>query len=134
VSLPPARARERVVRFSQAEAEPKSPRKVAAHGRQTRRRRESLGTDSRVLRRVRLFSASVNAFGAKFFCVAKLTAPAASRAKKFPARYRCRIEFSRRDQNCDSAETLNSSAFLHYVDFCAENCAREKFFATALSR
>ena len=43
------------------------PRNVAARGRQTCRRRESLGTDSRVLRRVRPFNTSINAFGAKFF-------------------------------------------------------------------
>jgi hypothetical protein len=130
VSLPPARARELSAPSLQVEAEPKS----AVRGRQTCCRRESLGTDSRVLRRARPFNASINAFGAIFFCVAKLTAPASSRAEKFPARYCCRIEFSRRDQNCDGAETLNSSAFLHYVDFGAENRARGKFFATALSR
>jgi hypothetical protein len=43
------------------------PCNVAACGRQTCRRRESLGTDSRVLRRVRPFNTPINAFGAKFF-------------------------------------------------------------------
>ena len=43
------------------------PRNVAARGRQTWRRRESLGTDSRVLRLIRLFDTPQNAFRAKFF-------------------------------------------------------------------
>jgi hypothetical protein len=43
------------------------PCDVAARSRQTCRRRESLGTDSRVLRRVRPFNTSINAFDAKFF-------------------------------------------------------------------
>jgi hypothetical protein len=60
------------------------PCNVAARGRQTCRRRESLGTDSLVLRRERPFNASINAFGAKFFCVAGLTAAASACAKKFP--------------------------------------------------
>jgi hypothetical protein len=35
-------------------------------------------------------------------------------------------------KNCDSAETLDPSAFLRDVDFCAGNFARGKFFAAAL--
>jgi hypothetical protein len=58
------------------------PRNVAASGRQTCCRRESVGTDSRVLRRVRPFSTAINAFGANFFCVAKLTVPVALCAEK----------------------------------------------------
>jgi len=108
------------------------PCNVAARGRRTCHRRESLGTDSRVLRRVRPFDTSINAFAANFFCVAELTARASSYAKNFPARYRCRVELSRRGKNYDSAETLNSSAFLHRAGFCAEICARGRFFATAL--
>ena len=106
----------------------------AARGRQTCRRRESLGTDSRVLCRVRPFNTSINAFGENFFCVAELTARASSYAKDFPARYRCRVELSRHGKNCDSAETLNSSAFLQRADFCAGICARGRFFATAERR
>jgi hypothetical protein len=43
------------------------PRNVAASGRQTCRRRESLGADSRVLRLMRLFNAPENVFCAKNF-------------------------------------------------------------------
>jgi hypothetical protein len=43
------------------------PCNVAARGRQTCRRRESLGTDSRVLRGVRPFNTAINAFAANFF-------------------------------------------------------------------
>jgi hypothetical protein len=95
-------------------------------------RRESLGTDSLVLRRVRPFNTSIIAFVAKFFCVAKFDRAGVVVSEKFSARYRCCVEFYRRDKKYDSAETLNSSAFLHDDDFCAENCARGKFFATAL--
>jgi len=68
----------------------------------------------------------------KFFRVAKLAASALQRVKKFPAIDRCRVEFSRRNENCDSAETLNSSAFLRCIHFCAENRTRGEFFAAAL--
>jgi hypothetical protein len=67
----------------------------------------------------------------KFFCVAKLAARALSCAKKFAASGRTRVEFSRRNEIYDSAETLNSSAFLRCMRFCAENIAREKLVAAA---
>jgi hypothetical protein len=67
----------------------------------------------------------------KFFCVAKLAARALSCAKKFAASGRTRVDFSRRNEIYDSGETLNSSAFLRCMRFCAENIAREKFVAAA---
>jgi hypothetical protein len=60
-----------------------------------------------------------------------LAAQALSCAKKFPASDRARVEFSRRNEIYDSAETLNSSAFLRCTEFCAENIAREEFVAAA---
>jgi hypothetical protein len=67
----------------------------------------------------------------KIFCVAKSVARASWRAKRFIGSERGRIAFSRRDRNCDSAKTPDSSAFPHYIEFCAEKYAGEKFSAAA---
>jgi hypothetical protein len=111
--------------------EPNLPRAAATCGRQTCRRRESLGADSRVLRRVRPLNTSINAFGANFFSRREVDCAGGVAREKFFARYRYRVAFSRRDKNRDSAETLNPSAFLHYVDFRARYRARAKVFAAA---
>ena len=110
------------------------PCNVAARSRPTCRRRESLGTDSRVLRRVRPCNTSINAFAAKFFLRRGVDCASGVVREKFFARYRCRVELSRCGRNCDSAETLNSSAFLQRADFCAGICVRGGFFATAVRR
>jgi hypothetical protein len=52
-------------------------------------------------------------------------------AKNFAANDRARVEFSRRNENYDSAETLNSLAFLRCMQFCAETIVREEFVAAA---
>jgi len=48
-------------------------------------------------------------------------------AQKFAANDRGRVKLSRRGKNFDSAESLNPSAFVRYVDFCLENFARGIF-------
>jgi hypothetical protein len=68
----------------------------------------------------------------KIFCVAKSGARASRRAKRFAGSDRARIAFSRHDKNCDSAKTLDSSAFPHCVALCAEKCARGKISTAAL--
>jgi hypothetical protein len=110
------------------------PGNVTARGRQTCRRRESLGTDSRVLRLIRRFDTPQNAFRAKFFLRCEVGCAGVSCAKKFAAGDRARVEFSRRNEIYDSAETLNSSAFMRCMLFCAENIAREKLVAAASRR
>jgi len=67
VSLPPARARERVTRTSQVETEPKSAAHRPRVAGKTCHRRESLGTDSRDLRLIQCFDTPENAFRAKIF-------------------------------------------------------------------
>jgi hypothetical protein len=106
-------------------------RNVAARGRQTCRRSESLAL-------IRAFCASCGAStrpkthsARKIFCVAKLAVRALSCAKKLAASDRGRGEFSRCGKIHSSAETLHSSAFLRRMPFCAKNFAREKFLAAA---
>jgi hypothetical protein len=69
-----------------------------------------------------------------FFRVVKLAALALRYAKKFPAIERDRVAFSRHGKNYNSAKTLNSSALLHCIAFCAENRAGENYFAAAARR
>jgi hypothetical protein len=61
-----------------------------------------------------------------------LGARASRRAKRFAGSDRGRIAFSRRDKIFNSVETIDSSAFLHGVAFCAEKRVRGKFLAAAL--
>jgi len=68
----------------------------------------------------------------KIFCVAKSGARASLCAKRFAGSDRTRVGFSRHEKICDSAETIDSSAFPHGVAFCAKKCAREKISAAAL--
>jgi hypothetical protein len=65
VSPPPAHARERFARSSQLESEPKYGAQHRPTGSANVPSRESLRTDSRVLRLMRCFDAPENAFCAK---------------------------------------------------------------------
>jgi hypothetical protein len=90
---------------------------------------ESLGTDSRVLRREQPLDAPVTAFSAKKFSCGEL------RCARFVARAKIPVIALSTEHDrgeiilLNSAETGNLSAFLRCAKICTDNCIGEKIFA-----
>jgi hypothetical protein len=103
---------------------------AAPHGCGTRRCRESLGPDSRVLRLDGAANAPFEAFGAKLFSRGESAATAANAAAKTGVDGAQRAREQQNSKPSKVNKTSNSSAFPRCRDFSAcENAARAFFGA-----
>jgi hypothetical protein len=100
----------------------------AARDRETRRRRESVGTDSRVLRLETPVGASLEASGANFFSLGESFDVGVNARAKTRARGAALARSRRNNAQRDVTKTRISSAFLHRVEFFAFDRAAEKLF------
>jgi hypothetical protein len=89
----------------------------AARGRRTRRRSESVGTDSRVLRPAEAADTPADASGAKYFSHCEIADVGGNRCAKLRASEAARARACDNGENHDVAETRSSQAFLRYRVF-----------------
>jgi hypothetical protein len=100
---------------------PRGGATVSAAVSERARRRESVGTDSRVLRRREAVNAPAKPFCAKFFCPVNWPATTPRIARKLRAKDVARARRQRSIAKSESRETRISSALSRGAVFCARN-------------